>query len=125
MALPMTTPAPLRMTGNFASESSRAAGDGRRSAGRPLEADDARQVHVDHLSPEVPRDVDLRRCATAPCLLDDPVEDFGNAARIAHFLLVADHLLEHRHLVDFLEAAWPMVLLAACGVTMSSGVWFQ
>ncbi len=83
----------------------RGLGDGRRSAGRPLEADDARQVHVDHLSPEVPRDVDLRRCATAPCLLDDPVEDFGNAARIAHFLLVADHLLEHRHLVDFLEAA--------------------
>ena len=44
---------------------------------------------------------------------------------IAHLLLVADHVAEQRHLLDFLEAALADGRLAACGVTSSIGVWFQ
>ena len=38
-------------------------------------------------------------------LLDDAIEHLGDARRVAHLLLVADHVAEQRHLLDFLEAA--------------------
>ena len=77
------------------------------TAGRTLQPDDLRQSDLDLMRPEIARDVDLRRCAAAPRLLDHPVEHLGDAGRIANFLLIADHVLEQRHLFDFLEAALP------------------
>ncbi len=75
------------------------------TAARALQTHDLRQVDIDDLRPEIARNIDLRRRATAPCLLNHPVQHFGNAGRIAHFFLIADHFLEQRHLVHFLKAA--------------------
>ena len=77
------------------------------AAGRPFQPHDLRQLDLDHLRPVIARDVDLRRRRAAPRLLDDAVQHFGNARGVAHLFLVADHLLEQSHLVDFLEAALP------------------
>ena len=94
------------MTGNSASESSpRRLGDGLLSAARTLEPDELREIDVDHLRPVVARDVDLGRRRAADRLLDHAVEHLGHAGRIAHLLLVADHVLEQLHLLDLLEAA--------------------
>ena len=84
-----------------------------------------RQIDVDLLGPEVPRNVDLGGSGAAHGVLDHPVQDLRDPGRIAHLLLVADHLLEERHLLDFLEAALADGLVAAWGVTRSIGVWFQ
>ncbi len=78
-----------------------------RAAGRPLEIDDRRQVDVDHLRPVIARHVDLRRRRKALRLGDDAVEHLRDARGIAHLFLVADHVAEQRHLLDFLEAALP------------------
>ena len=82
-------------------------GNGLGAAGRTLELDDRRQVDIDDLGPEIARDVDLRRRGEPLGLGDDAVEHLGDAGRIAHFLLIADHVAEQRHLLDFLEAALP------------------
>ena len=70
-----------------------------------LQVHDRRQLDVDLLGPEIARHVDLRRRRLADRVLDHPVEDLGHARGVAHLLLVADHLLEQRHLRHFLEAA--------------------
>ncbi len=80
-------------------------GDRLGAAGRPLELDDGRQGDVDHLGPEIARHVDLRRRRQPLGLADHAVQHLGDADRIAHLLLVADHVAEQRHLLDFLEAA--------------------
>ena len=67
--------------------------------------DRLRQLDVDDLGPEVARHVDLRRRRAAPRLLDHPVQHLGDPHRVAHLLLVADHVAEQRHLLDLLEAA--------------------
>ena len=74
---------------------------------RAANAHDLRQVNIDHLGPEVPRYVDLCRRRAAECLLDDPVQHFSDPRRVTHFFLVADHVFEQRHLLDFLEATLP------------------
>src|SRR5690606_41890158 len=51
--------------------------------------------------------VDLRRGGAAPGLLDHPVQHLGHPRGVADLLLVADHVLEQGHLLDFLEAALP------------------
>ncbi len=81
--------------------------DGMGAAGRTLEFDDRRQVDVDHLRPVVARNVDLRRRRQALGFQDDAVENFRRARGVAHLFLVADHVAEQRHLLDFLEAALP------------------
>ena len=78
-----------------------------RAAGRPLELDDRRQADVDHLRPVIARDVDLRRRRQALGFGDDAIEHFRDARGIAHLFLIADHVAEQRHLLDFLEAALP------------------
>ncbi|CAI8428282.1 MAG: Uncharacterised protein [Rhodospirillaceae bacterium] len=83
----------------------RGAVDGVGIACRAANAHDLRQVDIDHLGPEVPRYVDLCRRRAAEGLFDYPVQHFGDPRRVAHFFLVADHVLEQRHLLDFLEAA--------------------
>jgi hypothetical protein len=93
------------MTGNGLRQQLWRLCDGRLAAGRTLEADDLRQFDVDHLGPEIARHVDLRRGRAAPGLHDHPVEHLGDARRVAHLFLVADHVLEQPHLLHFLEAA--------------------
>ena len=44
---------------------------------------------------------------------------------IAHLLLIADHLLEQRHLRHFLEAALADGLVGRLGRHQQQGVWFQ
>src|SRR3546814_2883135 len=61
-----------------------------------LEPDPLLQLDVDDLGPVVARHVDLRRRRAAPGLLDHPVQHLGDARGIAHLLLVAHHLAEHR-----------------------------
>ena len=36
---------------------------------------------------------------------DHPVQRFGDTGRVAHLFLIGDHILEQRHLFDFLKAA--------------------
>ena len=74
-------------------------------ARRQFKPRDGRQADIDHLGPEVPRHVDLRRRRQAKRLQDHPVQHLGNARGIADFFLVAHHVAEERHLLDFLEAA--------------------
>ena len=69
--------------------------------------DDRRKLDVDHLGPVVPRHVDLGGRTAAPGLLDDAVQNLRHPRRVAHLLLVADHLLEQLHLRDFLKPALP------------------
>ena len=75
------------------------------ASGRALQAHDRRQLDVDLLGPEVPRDVDLCGSGPADRVLDHPVEHLRHPGRVAHLFLVADHLLEQRHLRHFLESA--------------------
>ncbi len=79
--------------------------DGVLAAGRPLELDDRRQLDVDDLGPEVAGNVELRRRRQPLGLEDHAVERFRHARGIAHFLLVAHHVAEQGHLLDFLKAA--------------------
>ena len=74
-------------------------------ATRMLDLDDLGQVDVDHLRPEIARDVDLRRGRTAERFEDHTVQDFGDPRRIAHFFLIADAISEEPHLLHFLETA--------------------
>mmetsp|Transcript_105534 Transcript_105534/g.251447 ORF Transcript_105534/g.251447 Transcript_105534/m.251447 type:complete len:250 (+) Transcript_105534:1111-1860(+) len=85
------------------------------STGRTLQLHACGERHVHHLCPEVSRDVDLRRGRAVVGLLDDPVQDFTDARRIADLLLVADGVLEHRHLLHFLEAALANGLVGGLG----------
>ena len=80
-------------------------GDRFGAAGRALEFDDRRQFDIDDMGEEIARDVDLRRRRQALRALDDAIENLRDARRIADFLLIADHVAEQRHLLDFLEAA--------------------
>jgi hypothetical protein len=75
------------------------------TAGRALESHDLWQLHIYDLGPEVARHIDLRRCRAAPGLLDHPVQDLRDPLGVPNLLLIADHVAEHRHLLDFLEAA--------------------
>ena len=94
------------MTGNRASESSAAA---RAIASGPPPGRSKRTICGRSMStstgPEVARHVDLRRRRAAARLLDHPVQHLGDADRVAHLLLVADHVREEAHLRDLLEAA--------------------
>ncbi len=63
------------------------------------------QLDVDDMTEVIPRYVDLRRRGTPPGVFDHPVQHLGHARWVAHFFLVADHVLEQRHLLDFLETA--------------------
>ncbi len=78
----------------------------RRVAARgTLELDDRGQRDIHDLGKVIPRHVDLRRGRLALGLQDHTVQHLGHAGRVAHLLLVADHVLEQRHLFDFLEPA--------------------
>ena len=82
-------------------------GNGLLAACRALQPQDRRHLDVDFLGPEIPGHVDLRRRGLADGVLDHPVQHLRHAGGIAHLLLVADHLLEQRHLRHFLKPALP------------------
>ena len=75
------------------------------AARRALQAQDRRQLDIDLPGPEIARHVDLRRRGEALRVLDHPIEHLRHARGVAHLLLVADHLLEERHLRHLLEPA--------------------
>jgi hypothetical protein len=121
-----TTPAPFRITGKRGIRQQRRRLCERAvAAGGALELDHRGQVDVDHLGPEIARHVDLRRGRGRAGLQDHAVQHLGDAGGVAHLFLVGDHVLEQRICSTSWKPPWPMVLLAACGVTSSSGVWFQ
>ena len=83
----------------------RRGGDRLAAAGLALKPDDLRQIDIDHLRPEIPRDVDLRRRRAAMRLFNHAVQHFSHARRIANLLLIADDVGEQAHLLHFLKAA--------------------
>ena len=69
-----------------------------------FEADDLGKLDVDRPGS---RGRELHRHGGAASLLDGAVEHFGDPNRIAQLLLVADHVAEERHLLDFLKGPLP------------------
>ena len=67
--------------------------------------DHHRQVDVDDLGEVIAREVDLGRGRLALGLQDHAVQHFGHAGGVTHLFLIANHVLEKGHLLNFLEAA--------------------
>ena len=70
----------------------------------PLKFDRIRDFDVDHLSPEIARNVQLRRARQTLCLRDHARQNFNNTCRVADFFLIGNHVFEQLHLLNFLEA---------------------
>ena len=46
---------------------------------------------------------------------DDPIQDFGNPGRVAHFFLITDQILKDCHLFDFLKSSLANSLVRRLG----------
>ena len=75
------------------------------TTGRAFKFNNGRQFNINHLSPEITRNVDLRRGRGTLGLEDNAVERLGNPARVTDFFLIGNHVLEEGHLLDFLKTA--------------------
>ena len=58
-------------------------------------------------------------------VLDHPIEHLRHPRGVAHLLLIADHLLEQRHLRHLLEPALADGLVGRLGCHQQQRVWFQ